>query len=551
MANKKISELDAGTTPLTGDELVAVVQGGATVRVPSSALKGMQGDPGDPGADGAAGLSAYEIAVSEGFVGTEAEWLASLVGPQGETGATGAGLTVLGELADPGDLPPTGDLGDAYLIAGHLWTWNGATWVDAGEIQGPPGADGADGTDGTDGREIEVQKGATHIQWRYVGEATWIDLVALADITGPQGDTGSAGADGADGTDGVDGSSVELQVSATHIQWRLVGASTWVDLVALTTITGPQGEQGETGDTGPAGTTTWAGITDKPAVIAAGATAADARSAIGAIPDAPSDTKTYGRKDGAWAEIIAGGGGVAPLVRVARTSNTQLVAADTGKMFDITSGTFSQTFVAAATLGSGWWCYIANNGTGVVTLDPNSSEQIDGGTTLAMYRGEVRLVQCDGSALRSILVRGRPMFVACDEQASGTAGGSPSPPHTRRLNTVRINTIHGASLVSNQITLPAGVYSVHAVAPANSNAIQGHKAFLYSVTASANLLEGTSGSTVGTSSGNNTHSFVFGVISLTATTVIELRHVTTAAFGAASNLSVPEVYAQIQIEKIA
>jgi hypothetical protein len=35
------------------------------------------------------GFSAYEIAVLIGFVGTEAEWLASLVGPQGEIGPKG------------------------------------------------------------------------------------------------------------------------------------------------------------------------------------------------------------------------------------------------------------------------------------------------------------------------------------------------------------------------------------------------------------------------------------------------------------------------------
>lgn len=39
---------------------------------------------------GADGESAYQVAVDNGFVGTEAEWLASLVGPQGETGATPA-----------------------------------------------------------------------------------------------------------------------------------------------------------------------------------------------------------------------------------------------------------------------------------------------------------------------------------------------------------------------------------------------------------------------------------------------------------------------------
>ena len=48
----------------------------------------------------------------------------------------------------------------------------------------------------------------------------------------------------------------------------------------------------------------WASVTGKPAVIAAGADAAAARTAIGAgtsnLADAPSDGKTYGRKNAAW-----------------------------------------------------------------------------------------------------------------------------------------------------------------------------------------------------------------------------------------------------------
>ena len=35
---------------------------------------------------GVDGASAYEVAVNEGFVGTEAEWLASLVGADGAAG---------------------------------------------------------------------------------------------------------------------------------------------------------------------------------------------------------------------------------------------------------------------------------------------------------------------------------------------------------------------------------------------------------------------------------------------------------------------------------
>lgn len=50
---------------------------------------GSDGSPGADGAPGANGLSSYQVAVANGFFGTEAQWLASLVGPQGAQGATG------------------------------------------------------------------------------------------------------------------------------------------------------------------------------------------------------------------------------------------------------------------------------------------------------------------------------------------------------------------------------------------------------------------------------------------------------------------------------
>jgi hypothetical protein len=67
--------------------------------------QGPKGDKGDPG------LSAYEVALANGFVGTEEEWLASLVGPQGEPGDGEGGVVKLeagpGMLIEPGIEPNT------------------------------------------------------------------------------------------------------------------------------------------------------------------------------------------------------------------------------------------------------------------------------------------------------------------------------------------------------------------------------------------------------------------------------------------------------------
>lgn len=70
-----------GIAPLGGDG-----------KVPSAYLPDVIGSPGEDGEDGADGLSAYQIAVANGFVGTESEWLDSLKGEPGDPG-TGGGET--------------------------------------------------------------------------------------------------------------------------------------------------------------------------------------------------------------------------------------------------------------------------------------------------------------------------------------------------------------------------------------------------------------------------------------------------------------------------
>lgn len=120
------------------------------------------------GKDGVDGKSAYEIAVDNGYTGTEQAWLASLKGDKGDTGEPGAA----GEKGEPGEKGDTGAAGK----------------------DGRDGTDGAAGRDGANGAsayEIAVQHG-------YSGsETAWLESLHGAD--GAKGDTGASGKDGADG----------------------------------------------------------------------------------------------------------------------------------------------------------------------------------------------------------------------------------------------------------------------------------------------------------------------------------------------------------------
>ena len=103
-----------------------------------------------------------------------------------------------------------------------------------------------------------------------------------------------------------------------------------------------------------------------------------------------------------------------------RSSNTILSASDSGKFLSCTS-TFTQTFTAAATLGSSWYISIRNDGTGIITLDPNSSETIDGLTTMAVYPGESFLIFCDGSNFKTIGRRSHGEFLIQSQTASASS----------------------------------------------------------------------------------------------------------------------------------
>jgi hypothetical protein len=162
------------------------------------------------GQQGPAGLSAYDIAVRNGFAGSQTQWLASLVGQKGEQGVEGkqgekgesaAAINTKGKVADEASLPQTNNLpGDGYFIGLNLWIWTGDAWEDVGTvkgekgdqgIQGEPGKQGDPGPQGKDIYALAIENGFT---------GSFADF--LAQYKGEKGNPGNPGPRGLPGPDG-------------------------------------------------------------------------------------------------------------------------------------------------------------------------------------------------------------------------------------------------------------------------------------------------------------------------------------------------------------
>lgn len=97
------------------------------------------------------------------------------------------------------------------------------------------------GNAGVDGREVQLQKTSTHVQWRYATDTSWTNLVALADITGPQGAQGPATITVGTTTTLAGGSSATVTNSGTTTDLVLdfgVPRGTFGDAQTLSTVTG-------------------------------------------------------------------------------------------------------------------------------------------------------------------------------------------------------------------------------------------------------------------------------------------------------------------------
>lgn len=155
------------------------------------------------------------------------------------------------------------------------------------------------------------------------------------------------------------------------------------------------------------------------------------------------------------------------------------------------------------------------------------------------------------------VVSGRPSLLHVrQEETDGTAGGTLTAAtwNVRVLNTVPTNEISGASVASNQITLPAGTYEI--TANAMAYLVNGTRLRLRDTTGVATLIAGMNANAHATASSQMGMPTLRGRFTLTVTSVLELQQwaqATRASDGAgiiSTDTDEVEVYADVMIEKV-
>ena len=195
------------------------------------------------GKDGEPGKSAYEIAVEKGYTGSEDEWLLSLIGQHGQDGKNGKSAydlavengydgtltewltSLIGKSGEKGDRGATGTgISEIYVNEkGELIiTLTDNTVHNVGKIVGEDGQNGINGADGQNGKD---------------------------------GEDGKDGTNGIDGQDGKDGRGI-YDISLNNAGELIITLSdnTVYNLGIITGADGKDGTDGKDGENGKDGT---------------------------------------------------------------------------------------------------------------------------------------------------------------------------------------------------------------------------------------------------------------------------------------------------------
>lgn len=121
-----------------------------------------------------------------------------------------------------------------------------------------------------------------------------------------------------------------------------------------------------------------------------------------------------------------------------------------------TGGVGTLNLTAAATLGDDWFMMIRNGGTGLLTIDPASSELINDSASLALQIGDSAFICCSGTAFYTVGLGQETTFAYSQLTLPVTSGSTYTLTPSQAQNT--IIKVTGTSITSNvTVVLPAAV----------------------------------------------------------------------------------------------
>lgn len=229
------------------------------------------------------GKSAYEIAIEQGFVGTEAQWVSSLKGDKGERGSQG----------------PKGDAGDRGIKGD----------------QGDRGNDGTNGTNGTNGQGVPTGGSVGQVLTKNSNnpfDTSWQTPDYLSDYTVPLGGNQGQFLGKVSAADG-DFEWLDIPSASPYDPELPAGGNQGQVLTKKSATTGDVEWASPSGGALPNGGTAGQ-ILIKNSTFNGDATWQDLPAGgTGDVEEAPDDGKAYVRKNSAWYELTTADGDSRPV----------------------------------------------------------------------------------------------------------------------------------------------------------------------------------------------------------------------------------------------
>jgi len=161
----------------------------------------------------------------------------------------------------------------------------------------------------------------------------------------------------------------------------------------------------------------WVNLSGSSALLPSGNTAARPASPSAGMIRHNSETGKFEGYGVAWAAI---GEDAVRRTVATKTAGYTVGVGDLGMMFVATGSTsWTLALPAVASVGNGFFISLRNAGTGLITIDPNGTQTVNGATTLVAYHNDCVELVCDGTAWHALFQS--PVSIVAEGVTANTA----------------------------------------------------------------------------------------------------------------------------------